>query len=350
MHIKNKRKGFSLLETVIAFGLFFIMLCAILSTTYTSLAFSNQTVTYAIRMAETRMGIDYIQRQFESAQRMQTEQISNPSNVTSVSFKRSTSGGYYWTSIAVQNNNSIKIGNATSVISSYGGSKVFMDFYSPANIHIASNSMDLYSIPNLNTKATEFWRLRMSFMLNAGKPISFSTAREVSPYLEKPTITSIASNTYTFNIPIDTEKNASSFTISSRTDNTITSSTGYSTIVSNANQVSSYLGIPAVIPTTFYGLTYYPSGLTIKWSGYLYTGVGTTTVTPLANAVIYAYNNAGYFYITYTDASGQFRIPLMDTYGHTTPNSPITFSFNGTFYNGTTFSVNENYAECFASQ
>jgi len=180
MHIKNKRKGFSLLETVIAFGLFFIMLCAILSTTYTSLAFSNQTVTYAIRMAETRMGIDYIQRQFESAQRMQTEQISNPSNVTSVSFKRSTSGGYYWTSIAVQNNNSIKIGNATSVISSYGGSKVFMDFYSPANIHIASNSMDLYSIPNLNTKATEFWRLRMSFMLNAGKPISFQQQEKLA--------------------------------------------------------------------------------------------------------------------------------------------------------------------------
>jgi len=78
----KQRKGFTMLETVVSFAMFSVVLLLVLGTSYMFFNSSYLVANTAVVIAKTRSTVNYIQRTFESAQRMQYENVV-PSTATS---------------------------------------------------------------------------------------------------------------------------------------------------------------------------------------------------------------------------------------------------------------------------
>ena len=320
--ISKKRKGFTLVETVVAFSLFTVILSAVLSTAYTSFRLSKEVTDATSQFLQARIAVDYIQRQFESIQRMgppgedYPNFSSSSSNTFDITFKRSTENSSYWAKISGapienpsedQNTYSINMGVQTDSSGNFNNYTILkikpnfkIDFYSSSNIHVASNNKKVPVVEGINTTTGQLWKMRMSFQFNntflRDKSFVFSTVREVSPLFNSPTIVgSPATNVYTFSIPLDTEKSS---TVVYNNNYTVTGSVSSTTI----KNISSYLGSPAVVPTQ----------INCEWfadreeyRGQLLTCY-VTDAHPIANAIIYIFDKDNNCYSVATDDNGNF--------------------------------------------
>jgi len=243
----KQRKGFTMLETVVSFAMFSVVLLLVLGTSYMSFSFSHFVANTAVDIAKTRSTANYIQRTFESAQRMQYDDVV-PSTATSavvqsITFKRSAGASDYWTDLTVSGT-ALKSGTITLLNSA---SNIMVDFYSPAGLLLASNHANVPVIPNFNDKAWEYYKVRYITMLN-NDYFPITAVRKVSPYFEAPYVTAFTDGvSYTFSIPLDTSK-----TVDNNVPVTYTTNSNVVNSVADATQIndvipsfSSYLGIPA---------------------------------------------------------------------------------------------------------
>jgi len=242
----RQRKGFTMLETVVAFAMFSVVLLLVLGTSYMSFSFSHFVTNTAVDIAKTRSTVNYIQRTFESAQRMQYDPVV-PSTATSavvqsITFKRSAGTSDYWTDLTVSGT-ALKSGNITLLNSA---SNIMVDFYSPAGLLLASNHANVPVIPNFNDKAWEYYKVRYITMLN-NDYFPITAVRKVSPYFEAPYVTDFTdSSRYTFSLPLDTAKKVGSLNVTYTSNSNIVNSNATASVINaNMNAFSSYLGIPA---------------------------------------------------------------------------------------------------------
>jgi len=242
----KQRKGFTMLETVVSFAMFSVVLLLVLGTSYMSFNFSHFVANTAVDIAKTRSTVNYIQRTFESAQRMQYDNVV-PSTATSavvqsITFKRSAGASDYWTDLTVSGT-ALKSGNITLLNSA---SNILVDFYSPAGLLLASNHANVPVIPNFNDKGWEYYKVRYITMLN-NDYFPITAVRKVSPYFEAPYVTDFTdSSRYTFSLPLDTTKKVGSLNVTyTSNSNVVNSDATASVINANINAFSSYLGIPA---------------------------------------------------------------------------------------------------------
>jgi len=243
----KQRKGFTMLETVVSFAMFSIILLLVLSTSYVSFSFSHFVSNTAVDMAKTRSTVSYIQRTFESAQRMQYGDIvpsgSTNAMVESITFKRATTSGSYWTDLTV-NGTTLKSGNATLLSSA---TNIMVDFYSPAGLLLASNHVNVPVIPDFNNKGWEYFKVRYVTVLN-NDYFPITAIRKVTPYYEAPYVTTFNNGvSYTFSIPLDTTKSVGSgISVTYATNSNVVNSNANTTQINNVMpSFSSYLGIPA---------------------------------------------------------------------------------------------------------
>lgn len=242
----KQRKGFTMLETVVSFAMFSVVLLLVLGTSYMSFNFSHFVANTAVDIAKTRSTVNYIQRTFESAQRMQYDNVV-PSTATSavvqsITFKRSAGASDYWTDLTVSGT-ALKSGNITLISSA---SNIMVDFYSPAGLLLASNHANVPVIPNFNDKAWEYYKVRYITMLN-NDYFPITAVRKVSPYFEAPYVTDFTdSSSYTFSLPLDTAKKVGSLAVTYTSNSNIVNSNATASVINaNMNAFSSYLGIPA---------------------------------------------------------------------------------------------------------
>jgi len=242
----RQRKGFTMLETVVSFAMFSVVLLLVLGTSYMSFSFSHFVANTAVDIAKTRSTVNYIQRTFESAQRMQYDDVvpSTATNavVQSITFKRSAGASDYWTDLTVSGT-ALKSGNITLLNSA---SNIMVDFYSPAGLLLASNHANVPVIPNFNDKAWEYYKVRYITMLN-NDYFPITAVRKVSPYFEAPYVTDFTdSSTYTFSLPLDTAKKVGGLAVTYTSNSNIVNSNATASVINaNINAFSSYLGIPA---------------------------------------------------------------------------------------------------------
>jgi len=243
----KQRKGFTMLETVVSFAMFSVVLLLVLGTSYMSFNFSHFVANTAVDIAKTRSTVNYIQRTFESAQRMQYDDVvpstATSAAVQSITFKRSAGASdYYWTDLTVSGT-ALKSGNITLISSA---SNIMVDFYSPAGLLLASNHATVPVIPNFNDKGWEYYKVRYITMLN-NDYFPITAVRKVSPYFEAPYVTDFTDSLrYTFSLPLDTAKKVGSLTATyTSNSNVVNSNATASVINANMNAFSSYLGIPA---------------------------------------------------------------------------------------------------------
>jgi len=242
----KQRKGFTMLETVVSFAMFSVVLLLVLGTSYMSFSFSHFVTNTAVDIAKTRSTVNYIQRTFESAQRMQYDPVV-PSTATSavvqsITFKRSGGASDYWTDLTVSGT-ALKSGNITLLNSA---SNILVDFYSPAGLLLASNHANVPVIPNFNDKGWEYYKVRYITMLN-NDYFPITAVRKVSPYFEAPYVTDFTdSSRYTFSLPLDTAKKVGSLAVTYTSNSNIVNSNATASVINaNMNAFSSYLGIPA---------------------------------------------------------------------------------------------------------
>jgi len=242
----KQRKGFTMLETVVSFAMFSVVLLLVLGTSYMSFNFSHFVANTAVDIAKTRSTVNYIQRTFESAQRMQYDDVV-PSTATSavvqsITFKRSAGASDYWTDLTVSGT-ALKSGNITLLSSA---SNIMVDFYSPAGLLLASNHATVPVIPNFNDKAWEYYKVRYITMLN-NDYFPITAVRKVSPYFEAPYVTDFTdSSRYTFSLPLDTAKKVGGLAVTYTSNSNIVNSNATASVINaNINAFSSYLGIPA---------------------------------------------------------------------------------------------------------
>ena len=242
----KQRKGFTMLETVVSFAMFSVVLLLVLGTSYMSFNFSHFVANTAVDIAKTRSTVNYIQRTFESAQRMQYDDVV-PSTATStvvqsITFKRSAGASDYWTDLTVSGT-ALKSGNITLLNSA---SNIMVDFYSPAGLLLASNHANVPVIPNFNDKGWEYYKVRYITMLN-NDYFPITAVRKVSPYFEPPYVTDFTdSSRYTFSLPLDTAKKVGSLAVTYTSNSNIVNSNATASVINaNMNAFSSYLGIPA---------------------------------------------------------------------------------------------------------
>jgi len=235
-----------MLETVVSFAMFSVVLLLVLGTSYMSFSFSHFVTNTAVDIAKTRSTANYIQRTFESAQRMQYDDVV-PSTATSavvqsITFKRSAGASDYWTDLTVSGT-ALKSGNITLLNSA---SNILVDFYSPAGLLLASNHANVPVIPNFNDKAWEYYKVRYITMLN-NDYFPITAVRKVSPYFEAPYVTDFNdSSRYTFSLPLDTTKKVGSLAVTYTSNSNIVNSNATASVINaNMNAFSSYLGIPA---------------------------------------------------------------------------------------------------------
>jgi len=243
----KQRKGFTMLETVVSFAMFSIILLLVLSTSYVSFSFSHFVSNTAVDMAKTRSTVNYIQRTFESAQRMQYGDIvpatATSAVVQSITFKRSSGSGDYWTDLTV-NGTTLKSGNATLLSSA---TNIMVDFYSPAGLLLASNHVNVPVIPDFNNKGWEYFKVRYVTVLN-NDYFPITAVRKVSPYFEAPYVTAFTDGvSYTFSIPLDTSKTVdNNVPVTYMTNSNVVNSNANASQINNVMpSFSSYLGIPA---------------------------------------------------------------------------------------------------------
>lgn len=283
-----------MLETIISFAMFSVILLLVFGTSYSAMTFSNFVSSVAVDMAKTRSAVDYIQRNFESAQRMQYEPVisetATKAEVSSISFKRSTSTGQYWTNLTVTGS-TIKMGSATVLQSA---SSVLVDFYAPSGLLIASNHADVPKIPNLNDKSWQYFKVRFISMLN-GDYFPITAVRKVSPYFSNPYVTSFTDNSkYVFSAPLDNGKATTLSGVSySSNANIVTGAVSVNDVNNSINKFSSYLGVPAQKT----------SKLTLQ----------TDTETASSDYALYFNGTNGYFYgsvINNVTFGSQFTIEM----------------------------------------
>jgi len=242
----KQRKGFTMLETVVSFAMFSVVLLLVLGTSYMSFNFSHFVANTAVDIAKTRSTVNYIQRTFESAQRMQYDpavpSTATSAVVQSITFKRSAGASDYWTDLTVSGT-ALKSGNITLLNSA---SNIMVDFYSPAGLLLASNHANVPVIPNFNDKAWEYYKVRYITMLN-NDYFPITAVRKVSPYFEAPYVTDFTdSSRYAFSLPLDTTKKVGSLAVTyTSNSNVVNSNATASVINANMNAFSSYIGIPA---------------------------------------------------------------------------------------------------------
>ena len=242
----KQRKGFTMLETVVSFAMFSVVLLLVLGTSYMSFNFSHFVANTAVDIAKTRSTVNYIQRTFESAQRMQYDDVV-PSTATSavvqsITFKRSAGASDYWTDLTVSGT-ALKSSNITLLNSA---SNIMVDFYSPAGLLLASNHANVPVIPNFNDKGWEYYKVRYITMLN-NDYFPITAVRKVSPYFEPPYVTDFTdSSRYAFSLPLDTAKKVGSLAVTYTSNSNIVNSNATASVINaNINAFSSYIGIPA---------------------------------------------------------------------------------------------------------
>jgi len=306
----KQRKGFTMLETVVSFAMFSVVLLLVLGTSYMSFNFSHVVANTAVDIAKTRSTVNYIQRTFESAQRMQYDDVV-PSTATSavvqsITFKRSAGASDYWTDLTVSGT-ALKSGNITLLNSA---SNILVDFYSPAGLLLASNHANVPVIPNFNDKGWEYYKVRYITMLN-NDYFPITAVRKVSPYFEAPYVTDFTdSSRYTFGLPLDAAKKVGSLAVTYTSNSNIVNSNATASVINaNINAFSSYLGIPAKKSAQ---ITITPNPTASPFEAFPCNWVVTLTDkltnTPITGATVYAYDSNGHFNKYITDENGSFRI------------------------------------------
>jgi type II secretory pathway pseudopilin PulG len=344
MIFHRKRRGTSLIEMIVASGLFAMLLAAMLpliQTTTEHAISSDEEINRAVAVKETLMNI---QDEFESAIRMQGGTV-NPQMLSSFSFEKPsgmTTTTPSWVQYTVsgtqllRNGVDASLGFEDKVNATLDGTNYYkLSFFSLAGQPLASNiGSDLPIQDGVNNAMTPYWRMKLIFLMD-GRPWIASAVRKETPVLAHPqpqysAATGSYGPPYTFDVPMDTGKdNTVTWTSDGRTTNTVPNST-----------MSSWEGIPYAPLTQLKILSYGSAigtfhSLTCELSVIDLSNPSSTTTAKLANKEVQLYLS----YNTGTDPTQMTGVTDAD--GTVTFTGPIAATSNTLKFLG-----DKDYAPC----
>lgn len=315
----QNRKGDTLIDIIVAFSIFIIIMLSILSSALVSTQVSKSVEQYGRDMHHIRNITFAVQNSFESAQRMAVGSFS-PNLTYHLYYKRfhydpsHSKTDSYWTQLFVENGSTygkVYYGQHSVIYSQekVDSSKYFwIDAFTPDNILEASNHQSIHTIHNVNDYPIDFWRVTIIGMYNR-LPVVITAERGVTPFFERPTVVSNSSSSYRFNLPLDTSRTSirGLSGVSYPNDVTLNTSSNAATVDKYIPYVSSYIGVPAVKPTVISNFHKTQTG----YEGYLYdalTGsVPTDSKGHAIPAVVYAVASSGQVMSTVPiDDTGKF--------------------------------------------
>lgn len=310
-----KRKGFTMLELIVATFIFALAFGTLLATVFSTYKISIYEARDVASVVKTRVLIENMQEEFESATRMQSGSIS-PSSVNSIAFKKyfslntSNNGKPHWVNYTVNNSNGTLTRDGRVIVDpdKFRLKKLddshyyYMDFWTASNLLAASNHTSVPKVAGFNDYANDFWKWRLMFSID-GYPIVMFATRRTAPIFDTPYCYGwngdSGTNYYSFSLPMDTSKYGSwSGDFNTTTDIKDNNE-------SRVFSMSSYNGVSAKETAMFNAIHQVESG----WSGTL---ADMLTNKGIQNAVVSCYpineSDTNHPISTVTNDEGNFTL------------------------------------------
>lgn len=228
--VYKKRKGETLIELLIATLILAMFLPLLFGFTNIFRVIGSEEMQRLTNINTLFEIKNVIEEEWNSAQRMQSGEVSDPSSVSSISFKKTYkilgSSETFWAKYNIDT--TLKRNDTAILPSSYSvAGTPLLRFYGIDGKLLASNQDIVEIDQGKNTAYTPYYRI---FILIKGYPIDlfFSAIRNVSPDWEAPTVTTFTPP-YKYNQAMDTTKQGTwtdVLTSSSKPDATYSSFSG----------------------------------------------------------------------------------------------------------------------------